>query len=378
MMRVGIYTLPLNYNYGGLLQVYALQTVLEKMGCEVTILDRPLHAPEPFWKRPREKAKRVVRKYLLGQHDVQVFLENNEARAYPIIAQNTQRFIDQHLHTVMVRDTRHLRNADFDALVVGSDQIWRCAFHDSKRKLYDAYLEFAEGWNVLRVAYAASLGTDHWEYDAEKTARCRQLIQKFDAVSVRESSGVKLVKEHFGMDAVHVLDPTMLLTAKDYEPLFLGKTAESKGKLMTYILDENDEKKKIVEQVSTRTGLRPFAVNAQADNIHLPVRERIQPTVEQWLRGFYDADFVVTDSFHACVFSILFGKQFMVIGNKNRGMSRFDSLLSMLNLQDRLVDTSRREGIIMPSSDLAKAQDLLKEKKEFSLDFLSKTLSLWN
>lgn len=372
-MRIGIYTLPLNYNYGGLLQAYALQTVLERMGCEVTILDRPLHTTEPFWMRPREKAKRVVKKYLLGKHDVQIFLENNEAKAYPIISQYTQRFIDEHLHTVMVKDTHLLKNADYDVLVVGSDQIWRCAFHDSKRKLYDAYLEFAEKWNVRRVAYAASLGTDKWEYNAEKAARCRQLIQKFDAVSVRESSGIKLIKEHFDMDAVHVLDPTMLLMAKDYEPLFIGKTAVSKGKLMIYILDENEEKKKIVDQVSTKIGLRPFAVNAQADNISLPIEKRIQPPVEQWLRGFYDADFVVTDSFHACVFSILFGKPFLAIGNSNRGMSRFESLFGMLGLKDRLLYEG--SAVSLPTSDIMNAQQVLDGLRRSSLLFLINSLS---
>lgn len=378
MIRIGIYTLPLNYNYGGLLQAYALQTVLEKMGHEVKILNRPLHVSEPFWKRPREKAKRVVRKFLMGQHDVQVFLENNEAKAYPIISQNTQRFIDCHLHTVTVRDTHLLKNADYDALVVGSDQIWRCAFHDTKRKLYDAYLAFAKSWKVKRIAYAASLGTDKWEYNAEKTERCRQLIQKFDAVSVRESSGVGLIKDHFGVEAIHVLDPTMLLTEKDYEPLFLGKTEKSDGKLMSYILDDTEEKRKIVDKVSTQIGLNTFIVNAQADNTSLPIGERIQPPVEQWLRGFYDAEFVVTDSFHACVFSILFGKQFVVIGNKDRGMSRFESLLSMLNLKDRLIDHCENESILIPSSDLSRAQALLEEKKIVSLNFLTKALSTWN
>lgn len=377
-MRIGIYTLPLNYNYGGLLQAYALQTVLERLGNQVVVLDRDLHPREPFWSRPREKAKRVVRKYVLRQPGVRVFLENEEAKAYPIISQNTRHFIEQHIHSVMVYDSHRLKNADFDALVVGSDQIWRCAFHDTKRKLYDAYLEFAKNWKVRRVAYAASLGTDKWEYNAEKTERCRQLIQKFDAVSVRESSGVGLIKDHFGVEATHVLDPTMLLTEKDYEPLFLGKTEKSDGKLMSYILDDTEEKRKIVDKVSAQIGLNTFIVNAQADNTSLPIEERIQPPVEQWLRGFYDADFVVTDSFHACVFSILFGKPFLAIGNSNRGMSRFESLLLMLNLQDRLVDASKGGSIEMPNTNLAKAQAILKEKKELSLDFLTKALSLWN
>ena len=83
--------------------------------------------------------------------------------------------------------------------------------------------------------------------------------------------------------------------------------------------------------------LTPFRVNSKANGLHASIRERIQPPVEAWLRGFYDAEFVVTDSFHACVFSIIFGKPFIVIGNKDRGMARFESLLKMFGLENRMI-----------------------------------------
>ena len=79
---------------------------------------------------------------------------------------------------------------------------------------------------------------------------------------------------------------------------------------------------------------------ARLKDICAPLAERIQPPVEQWLRGFMDAEFVVTDSFHACVFSILFGKPFIAIGNAGRGLSRFTSLLGMLGLESRLAAAS--------------------------------------
>lgn len=78
-------------------------------------------------------------------------------------------------------------------------------------------------------------------------------------------------------------------------------------------------------------------MNSKVENKKAPLQERIQPSVEQWLRGFYDAEFVVTDSFHACVFSILFNKPFIAIENEDRGTSRFTSLLSMFGLKDRLI-----------------------------------------
>lgn len=375
-MKIGIYTLPLNYNYGGLLQAYALQTVLQKMGHDVTIIDRPLHACEPFYKRPREKAKRFMRRYLLHDKRVRVFQENYEAKAYPVISQHTQKFIDEYLHTIVVTDTNRLKENDFDAIIVGSDQIWRCAFHDTKHKLYDAYLEFAETWpHLRRISYAASLGTDVWEYPADKASRCKSLIKKFKAISVRELSGVSLLKEHFEVAASHVLDPTMLLDAADYAQIFqTAHTPVSQGNMMVYVLDDNIKKQKIVDDYEKILGLSSFRVNSQADNIDLPVEQRVQPPVDQWLRGFEDAEFVVTDSFHACVFSILFGKPFVAIGNKRRGMSRFESLLGTLGLKDRLITTETYDGVL-PKSDVLSAQEKLGQLRLESMRFLTSALN---
>ena len=119
----------------------------------------------------------------------------------------------------------------------------------------------------------------------------------------------------------------------------------------------------------------PFAVNNpfEKDNTK-PLNDRIKPSVESWLRGFEDADFVVTDSFHACVFSILFKKQFIVVGNKKRGNARFNSLLKMFGLEDRLVDEStdftRLKGI-----NYDEVYKKYKELKLKSIDFLVKNLN---
>lgn len=374
-MRIGIYTLPLNYNYGGLLQAFALQTVLQQMGHEVVIIDRPLHVKEPFYKRPREKAKRFVRRYLLFDKSVRVFQENYEAKLYPEISKYTQQFIDQYLNTIEVTDTHHLNEYDYDAIIVGSDQIWRCAFHDTKRKLYDAYLEFAESWTHLRrISYAASLGTDVWEYSKEKEIRCKSLLAKFDAISVREVSGVQLLKQHFDVEAIQVLDPTMLLDSSDYAKIFkTAHTPVSNGNMMVYVLDDSARKKELISEYESKLQLTAFCVNSQADNINLPVHQRIQPPLDRWLRGFQDAQFVVTDSFHACVFSILFGKSFVAIGNKNRGISRFESLLQMFGLSDRLV--SEDGDAYMPKSDVSLAQTKLKELRAQSMQYLTSALN---
>ena len=109
------------------------------------------------------------------------------------------------------------------------------------------------------------------------------------------------------------------------------------------------EKTALVNKIAEEKHLVPFRVNSMIENPMSPLNERIQPPVEQWLRGFYDAAFVVTDSFHACVFSILFNKPFIVFGNYERGIGRFISLFEFFNINNVLI--SKQHYNIRPELD---------------------------
>lgn len=335
-MRIGILTLPLHTNYGGILQAYALQTILERMGHEVFIIEKKqLPLSLPLYKIPYSYGKRIA-KNILG-HKFPIFYEQKCNRERPIIQQHTDRFIRKYIHLKQYEKFSDIKESEYDAIIVGSDQVWRPKYF-SIGKIEQAYLKFTEGWNIKRIAYAASFGTDKWEYTPKQTKICRNLIQKFDAVSVREDSGVDFCRKHFGIEAQHVLDPTMLLDKEDYIKLFEeANTPKSKGNLLCYILDETDEKNALIKHIVEEKSLIPFNVKCISNNITSPICERIQPSVEQWLRGFYDAEFVVTDSFHACVFSILFNKPFIVYGNMKRGISRLNSLLTLFGLNENLL-----------------------------------------
>lgn len=348
-MRIGILSLPLHVNYGGILQAYALQTVLERMGHEVKVLsrDKKYRLSLSFWLA--KVPSRIVRR-ALGQK-VNILSEFNYNRNLEQIRVNVEPTIDQFVN----RDKRYLdeiRKNDYDCIVVGSDQIWRPKYiKDTLRStIENAFLGFAENWDIKRVAYAASFGTDEWEYTPEQTKKIAHLARMFNSISVREESGMKLCKEHLGVDAIHVLDPTMMLSKEDYINAFnIEAEAKSNGNLMTYILDYTEEKKELVESIAKDKGLTSFTVGAKIDDWKAPIEERIQPRLQTWLRGFYDAEFIVTDSFHACAFSIIFRKPFIVIGNKARGMARFESLLSMFGLEKHLFDANDTQGINMSS-----------------------------
>lgn len=372
-MRIGILTLPLHTNYGGILQAYALQTVLERMGHEVHVIEknrRPLSIP--IQKMPFCYGKRIV-KNIIGRK-CPIFYEQKYNREQPIIRQNTDKFIKKYIHIAEYDDFSDIKESEYDAIVVGSDQVWRPKYF-GLNQIENAYLKFAEGWNIKRIAYAASFGTDEWEYTPKQTDECGKLLRMFDAVSVREDSGVDLCKRYFGVEAQHVLDPTMLLDKDDYIKLFkAANTPKSKGNLLCYILDENEEKTALVKRIADEKGLIPFNVKSQSNNIKSPLLERIQPPLEQWLRGFYDAEFVVTDSFHACVFSILFNKPFIVYGNACRGMSRFTSLMDLFGLRNSLM-ANLSEYKYSANIVWKNINDILYKRQLFACEFITNSFS---
>lgn len=354
-MRIAILTLPLNTNYGGILQAYALQTVLQRMGHEVVVADLDQTLRRGAWVQTKEYAKYGVKRFLLHKgaffmSDRQRNLEREEREQY------TRDFIRRHIHTYMVRRLERDFPLDVDAIVVGSDQVWRkpyfCDMYGCG--IENAFLAFTEGRDMKRIAYAASFGTDDWEYDEEDTARCRRALARFDAVGVRESSAVDLCARQLGRtDACHVLDPTMLLTKDDYVGLLKGEGLEvigERGNMMCYILDNSSDKQQLVERIARERGLKPFYANSKTEDFRASRQERIQPPVEQWLRGFMDAEFVVTDSFHACVFAIIFGKPFHVVGNQERGMARIASLLD--DVASQRLDTLRQASLTFLSNSM--------------------------
>ena len=370
-MKIGIITHPLSYNYGGSLQNYALQTILKRMGHEPITLNPDPHRPIQLLKWIVEFPKKFAIKYFLGYRKLRLFDMFVANKNWRTIMQHLQPFIDEHINYINVKDYNTLNPDSFDALIAGSDQIWRAPYVTPIQK---AYFNFAKDWNVKRLSYAASFGTDEWEYTPEQTAECKDLVQKFDGVSVREQSGVNLCKEYLGVDALHLLDPTMLLSADDYIALFQEKnTPKSPGTLLNYILDESEDKDALVEKMAFDNKLIPFRVNGKPETGY-HIQERIQPSMEQWLRGFFDAKLVITDSFHACVFSIIFNKPFVVYANKQRGYARFQSLLSMFGLEDRIVYSLSDYKAIPTTINWNEVNRIFDQKRTESLNFLNSFL----
>jgi len=382
-MKIGILTQPLHTNYGGLLQAYALQTTLKRLGHDPLILDRNYSQPSCL-KRCLGPVKRCAIKYVMGKRDIEIFPFRPSLAQMDTISKETSKFVQKNINkTEKLYSTNELKRQaethQFDAYVVGSDQVWRLT---SSPCITNYFLDFVEGGaSVKRIAYAASFGVDYWHFDEKTTRQCSRLAKQFDAISVREDSGVELCRKHLGVDAVHVLDPTMLLAPDDYRALLqVEDEPESPGDLMTYILDPSEEKTAVIQRIASALGVKPFTVmplhrlNVATQN---SIEDCVYPPVTRWLRGYVDAKFVVTDSFHGCVFALLFNIPFIVIGNERRGMTRFVSLLQQFNLRSRLVDLLNKspEKIVSEPINYDFVNLKIASLKEYSLGILKNNLS---
>src|SRR5690554_6508626 len=379
-MKIAILTQPLHTNYGGNLQNFALQKALRDMGHEPITIDR--HASI----KPKAKListlklgyfKRLVLHYLKGTPKPlwKSYFSSKKEQDY--IRQDITTIIDTYINKtprLYSDDAVHaaFKQNKFDAVIVGSDQCWRPKYSPN---IYTYYLDFLQDNKEIRkLAYAASFGTDEWEYTEEQTAHCKKLIQQFGLVTVREKAAVKLVSEKLNKDAQFVLDPTLLLSKEDYIELLVGKNLPDDKGIYTYSLDDSDWKTQVVETAKETLDLPQFS---NQHNKHTVNSERI-PSIESWIKGFADADFVITDSFHGTVFSIIFGKPFISLVNVDRGASRFESVLGELGLLSRLIDKFERQkviNIVGKNIGSKTSIDKLECLKSKSLDLLIRTIN---
>ena len=398
-MKVAIVTLQLHTNYGGVLQAFALQRIIENLGNEVEIIQLGEILPEPRGMNAlRRILTRSFRKYVLGQRGVEIFRERRINGEFPIVGVEFVRFFREYMNIRYVSSFNEIGSDDYDAFVVGSDQVWRPKYNPN---LLHSYLDFtwadagrhdgsapaeaadgmSGGWNVRRLAYAVSFGSDVWEYPKALTRRARRLAARFDALSFRELSGVENAGKHLGVSSETVLDPAMLFDADEYVGLIRLRKGQCRGRrkdfsppleILEYILDRTADTGALVTRLEGQLAMparRFLTANPRGRG---EISLRVQPSVESWISGICGASYVITDSFHACVFSILFHRPFAVVGNRGRGLSRIEWLLGQLGLESRFVGNGDSlPGQDMDWDDVDARLDRLRSE---SMDFLKKNL----
>jgi len=270
-----------------------------------------------------------------------------------------------------------------DTFVVGSDQLWNYSCNAGIGGNY-YFLDFV--YNEHRkISYATSFGIDRQKYPENDRIRVAYYMSKFDAISVREKSGVDICEKDFDVPAVWVMDPVFLCDKESYDEIVsLSAKHENEPYIFSYILDPTEEKIEAVRLLSEKMQL-PYhiaidALGNKKDNLE---RLRNDPNIisdlriEDWLYYIQNAEFVLTDSFHGFCFSLINQKECAAFINLRRGAARFNSIAEITSLSDRLFDSLedfKQRKIWEKQIDYRAVNEKLQERIEFSRKWLRDAL----
>lgn len=327
-MKIALLNLPFDNNYGGNLQRYALIKVLQNYGHDVEHINLKFRYTLPWYKIPYSYSKRLFVK--IFKDKVQPFFierEKNKQKEY--CEYNANIFYNKYIpHTDAVYTIQQIKDsidgAHFEAVIVGSDQVWRKSMTESIG--YENFFLKFVGDHILKIAYSVSLGSSHCDYSCKEIKKIKMLYRRFAAVSVREKSALDIFSNNgwISPKAEWTLDPTLLLNKVDYNDLINNADTVNvtREKIFCYVLDMNDK---------IKCELNSYGVDYVINGLN----SSDKVSIEQWLNNIKQSKMVVTDSYHGVVFSIIFNKPFRFMGNIRRGNDRIDSLFSMLGIDKR-------------------------------------------
>lgn len=330
MRSVSLITLHRSANYGSVLQALATQIVLERMGYDVTVID---------YYAPRNSVFGMLR----GLRHKKPILEKNPfvllaARAillpsYLKRRRNFNLFIERNLN--LSRKTYYSNRElasdvpEADLYVTGSDQVWNSEWNGGIDEAL--FLAFApEGSRC--VSFSASFGKINLE--GGEISRTRELLDRYDGITVREDTGVEIVRS-LGLEATQILDPTLLLSSKDWKGWISAKRPRGDYILM-YNINHNAPLDRFVRGLSEKTGLPVYYVSYQLHDCFKHGRMRCCVPVEEFLSLIANARYVVCDSFHCAAFSVNFNRDFAIVPPERFG-TRLESFMRVVGLEGRIV-----------------------------------------
>ena len=347
-MKIALLTIWHEKNYGAEMQTHATVKALQQLGHKVEVISYRLGEPE----HPTAKQKVVffLNSLTIQEHKFQKFWN---------------KYIPSGRYYASLKELQE-NPPKADLYLVGSDQVWNPVLTKNKAATY--FLDFGSE-NIRRASYASSFGTDKWLGDDVLTKLARNRLNQMEMISTREKSGVKILKDVFGIDAINVLDPTLL--HKGYDEL-TGEIKE-KNTLAFYPLSGFPELEQYCKKLAAELGLDFVNINKMEYLIRRVVWNR--PGVEEWVRSIAEARFVVTPSFHGLAFSLIYHKPFVVIQNHNGGpvKTRIMSLLEQLGLEDRFftsIEDFKKSDILQKPVDYEAVDRKLAELREVSYNFL--------
>ncbi|MDY6294525.1 MAG: polysaccharide pyruvyl transferase family protein [Bacteroidales bacterium] len=256
-----------------------------------------------------------------------------------------------------------------DIYLIGSDQVWNPVLTESLSKAY--FLDFGSN-ETRRISYASSFGVSEFEDSPKFIEDYGPLLERLNCVSCREKTGVELLKRYFNIDAVNVLDPTLLHT--DYCEI-TGKLSEEETLVFYPISSDVAQVEEMLRQLAIKLNLK--YINANYKKMLFGSIKWDGLSVNEWLRTIGQAKFVMTPSFHGVAFSIIFHRQFIVVGTNAKRSSRIIDLLEVLGLSDRIypsVDEALADKPWEKIIDYSQVDAKLSTLREASWEYLSNSL----
>lgn len=366
-MQIGILTQPLSNNYGGILQNWALQQSLKQMGHAPTTINIPY--PHILEKCDLPRLCWRFLKRLKGDKSI-IFL--NPARQHNFLntpCENMREFVSDNINVMQLSgkvDSSFCdEHPEIKAYIVGSDQVWRKSFSPF---LPNYFLDFTETFDVKRIAYGVSFGRKEMDINQEESRVYSELASRFDAISVREEDGKEICKKQLSSNASLVIDPTLLIDSSDYFDLIAKVESQAKSNRFAavYVLDRNKQKENDIKTFCDKNDLTPKYIGYPSSTGF--------PSIESWLSDIANSQYVITDSYHGTIFSIIFKKPFTSICNPSRGASRFITLLTALGLESRLINEGDRFVPLSEMINYIEVGERISVRRSESIAFLKESL----
>lgn len=350
--KIGIITFHKALNYGAVLQTYALQTVLEKLGCESEVLDYSNPNVSVKLKSPQIRDYRNPLNY---RKDVKKYRKDS------VKYKKIGAFSDTKLHTSIPLDRSSLAKytSDLDIVITGSDQVWNDKITHNDDTFY---LDVVSPQK--RVSYAASIGSD--EIPQESVRRIYPILKEFRAISVRETQAQRALSNQLGLEVQRVLDPTLLLCEDDYKGIIASTNNEKF--VLVYMLFYSASLIQSAKKKASELGCKVYCINASS----IPVGDVVDCSdvgIEEWLGLIKDAQYIFTNSFHGVAFSVNFQKQFIaeLPPTRVKASSRITDLLSVLGMENRIMTS---ESFPRLAIDYSASNKKLSAERAHSMEFL--------
>lgn len=369
-MEIGLITMHKIVNYGSVLQSYATLFTFNRLGHNTTIIDYYNERMHLLGMAKRIKNKKeVFKKHPAVRFAAQCVMLPSYIHRFHTFKKFWKKYYN--LTDTTYSSFEELCKAPpiFDIYCTGSDQVWNSGWNEFIDRAF--FLDFIPK-DKKCFAYAASFGKS--ALDENEKTETTELLKKYGALSVRESSGVNILNELGFKDAVNVLDPTLLLNLNDWKPM-ISNRFKNKKYIMVYNLNRNPEIDRLAQKLSQSKNLPIYSIcYAYHDKIKRKGKVYCCPDVEDFLSMIFNAEYVITDSFHCTAFSINFGKKFITV-YPQKFNTRLQSIIELCGLESRVAASSAAYTAADEGIDYDKVYKRLELERKRAIEFINKSIN---